>query len=250
MSVLTYAMEQGTQTTVARTKPEPGATRYGEARHPGPAQSRHVVGAVEYKAPHREGFHGALVKRLEGELPEPAEGPKMAGLVVETCNATSWGPMRRYLRRTRADVVLTQEHHVGPEQLPAKTAWALRNGWHAIFAPAQQGEGSGWRAGVAILARPHIGLSLPRVGSHVVIPPRAVAASIEPQGHRRMTVVSLYLEDGKGTGTENLTHLAQVGNFIKCQGDDVPYIVGGGAIISALLRTLLPRAWRPRWAAT
>ncbi len=227
ISEFTYYTEQREQDTEARTKPKPGATRYGEARHPGPAQSRHAIGVVEYKAPHKEGFHGALVKRLEGELPEPAESSMKAGLVVETCNATSWGPLRRYLRRTKADVVLAQEHHVGPEQLPAKTTWALRNGWHAIFAPAQQGEGSGWRAGVAVLARPHIGLSLPRVGSHVVIPHRAVAASIQPPGHRRMTVLSLYLEDGKGTGTENLAHLAQVGNFIKSQGDDVPYIVGG-----------------------
>ncbi len=210
-----------------RRMPKPGATRYGEARHPGPAQSRLAIGAVEYKAPHREDFRGALMKRVDGELGESAEVHKMKGLLIETCNSTSWGPLKRHLRRTNADVVLAQEHHIGPGEVPAKSAWAVRAGWHAVFAPAMQGEGRGWRAGVAIMARPHVGLSLPRVGSHIVIPHRAVAATIEPQGYRPMTLVSLYLEDGKGVGPDNLEHLASVGAFVKSQGEDMPYVVGG-----------------------
>ncbi len=120
-----------------------------------------------------------------------------------------------------------QEHHLGPSEIPAKSTWALRAGWHSLFAPAQQGEGQGWRAGVAIFARPFVGLSMPRVGSHIVVPHRAVAACIEPPGYRMMTVVSLYLEDGKGVGQENLGHLSTVGNFLASQGEDVPFVVGG-----------------------
>ncbi len=208
-------------------KPTPGATRYGEAENPGPVQSRISLGPVTYKAPHKPGFHGALMRDTEGEEAAMRPDGEMAGLRVETCNATSWGSLRRYLRRTKAEVILAQEHHLGPLEVPAKSSWALRTGWHSVFAPAAPGEGQGWKAGVAIFARPHLGLSLPRVGSHIVVPHRAVAACVEPPGHRLTTLVSLYLEDGKGIGKENLEHIAAVGNFIGYQGADVPYIIGG-----------------------
>ncbi len=211
--------------------------RIGEATNPGPAISRMAgagdgakrsIGPLSYADPTRPGFHGALLQGGIGHDNEAggSEGERY-GLSIETCNATAWGPLRRYLRRTSAHVVLAQEHHLGPSDIPAKTQWAIRAGWHCIFAPAQRGEGDGWRAGVAIFAKPHVGLSLPRVGSHIVVPHRAVAASIQPPGYRRMTIISMYLEDGKAMGPENLEHLRTVGNFIASQGDMVPFVAGG-----------------------
>ncbi len=200
--------------------------RIGEATNPGPAQSRMSVGAAQFQAPHRPGFHGALLAdRFRNEDADAAS--EVAGLAIVTCNATSWGAMRRFLRRTKADVILAQEHHLAPAWVPAKSAWAIRAGWHSVFAPAQPGEGQGWRAGVAIFARPHLGLSLPRAGSPIIIPHRAVAACIEPPGHRMMTLVSLYLEDGKGIGADNMSYLGEVGKFVNAQGDKVPYVIGG-----------------------
>ncbi len=199
--------------------------RVGEATNPGPVQSRVSIGPVAYPSPSQPGFHGAMVMEPCDEPPSNAKG--MFGLKVETCNATAWGPLRRYLRRSPADVILAQEHHLGPDQLPAKSTWAIRNGWHAIFAPAQRGEGQGWRAGVAIFARPHMGLAMPKHGSHIVIPHRAVAATVHPPGHRQTTVLSLYLEDGKGLGNDNLQHLSTIGRFLTSQGEGTPFIAGG-----------------------
>ncbi len=199
--------------------------RIGEAKNPGPLQSRIDVGPVQYKDPAQIGFHGAVLPGGDGG--GRGDERDLVGLSIVTCNATAWGPLRRYLRRAKADIILAQEHHLGPAEIPAKSAAALRMGWHAVFAPAQPGEGSGWKAGVAIFARPRMGLSLPRVGGHIVVPHRAVAACIEPQGYRPTTVVSLYLEDGKGVGRENLDHLGEVGKFVASQGDKVPFVVGG-----------------------
>ncbi len=221
-------------------KLEAGSTRYGEARHPGPVQasgsgggdadgngSSVAIGPVQYRNPFQRGFHGALVTGGAAADSRTQETEVLDGLSIVTCNSTSWGPLRRFLRRTRADIVMAQEHHLGPNDVPAKSAWALRNRWHSVFAPAQPGEGSGWRAGVAIFARPHVGLCHPRAGSHIVVPHRAVAACVQPPGYRLTTLVSLYLEDGKGVGGDNLAHLGEVGKFLNCQDDQVPFVLAG-----------------------
>ncbi len=129
--------------------------------------------------------------------------------------------------RTSAELVLLQEHHLPPARLAEASAWALRHQWHSIFLPAAEGNGDGWRGGVAILARPHIGLSVPMVGPVEIVPARVMAASIEPPGFRQCTVVCAYLEDGKGMGAANLRHLGDIGRCIKAQGEHVPCIAGG-----------------------
>ncbi len=204
----------------------PGAVRFGEAENPGP---QHVVesGTARFRNPHQEGFHGAQMRIADGEHDGRATQDHMVGLSVVTCNATAWGPLSRFLSSTAADIVLAQEHHLGPHEVAARSAWALRAGWHSVIAPAERGTGDGWRAGVAIFARPAMGLSHPRAGGHVVVPHRAVAACVQPPGHRTTTVVSLYLHDGKGVSADNLDIVAQVGTFLDMQGDQVPYIVGG-----------------------
>ncbi len=68
---------------------------------------------------------------------------------------------------------------------------------------------------------------MPRVGSHIVTPGRAVAALLETPGYRPCTVISMYLEDGAGLAAANLTHLEAVGNCIAAQGDGVPFVAGG-----------------------
>ncbi len=162
-----------------------------------------------------------------GTVDDGDGGKALYSLAVDTCNATAWGGAKRFLRRTHADIVLLQEHHLPSSRVAEASAWALRRGWHSMFLPAAQGTGDGWRGGVAILARPHIGLSMPLVGPAEVVPARVIAASIEPPGFRRCTVVSAYLEDGGGMGTANLGHLQTIGRCVGMQGDHVPCIMGG-----------------------
>ncbi len=212
-----------------------GATRYGEALHPGPPSTGDAPSGIDgqweaygcawFKRPHQPGFEHALM-----DLGEPAtdDGDKEEfTLVADTCNATSWSGARRYLVRTSAELVLLQEHHLPPARLAEASAWALRHHWHSIFIPAAEGSGGGWRGGVAILARPHIGLSVPMVGPVEVVPARVMAASIEPPGFRQCTVVCAYLEDGQGMSAANLRHLGDIGRCIKAQGEHVPCIAGG-----------------------
>ncbi len=148
-------------------------------------------------------------------------------LRVETVNCTSWGPMCRYMMVARADLILCQEHHLGPSDIPAASALALRLGWQAIFLPAERGDGEGWRGGVAILARRPICVAPPRVGAHEVVPARAIAALIEAPGYRPFTALSVYMEHGRGVGPPNLAHLEEVGMCIEGQGEHVPFIIGG-----------------------
>ncbi len=202
--------------------------RVGEAKNPGPRSSRQgpmtTQGAAVYRQPHRPGFHGAL---LHGECNKSAEVEDSFALTIDTVNGTSWGSLNRYLRVSPAHVVLAQEHHLGPDAVAQASAWALRRGWRSIIAPALKGEGNGWRAGVAIFARTPLGLSMPRVGPHVLIPGRAVAALVEAPGYRPCTFVSLYLEDGQGLSAANFAHLEAVGRCISAQGQGSSFVVGG-----------------------
>ncbi len=206
-----------------------GAVRYGEAENPGPPAVNEgdweCHGSASFKRPHRPGFGHALMD--VGEFSEPGGDQAPFTLVVDTCNSTAWSGAKRYLRRTSADVVLLQEHHLQPSRIAGASAWALKHDWHSVFLPAMEGSGGGWRGGVAVLARPHVGLSMPSVGPAEIVPARAVAASIEPPGFRRCTVISAYLADGLGMGATNLGILQEIGRCATSQGEHVPCIMGG-----------------------
>ncbi len=213
---------------------EAGAVRYGEATHPGPARGGaderrdgcwEEFGCVRYRKPNRGGFQHALMD-VDSETNADVDIAPFA-LSVETVNCTAWGSAKRRLRCTRAELVLLQEHHLPQSRIADASAWALRHGWHSLFLPAAEGTGGGWRGGVAILARPHIGLGAPVAGPIEVVPARAIAASVEPPGFRRTTVLSVYLEDGKGTSAVNLRHMQEIGRCVQAQGEHVPCIVGG-----------------------
>ncbi len=213
---------------------DPGAVRYGEAAHPGPDGDRHEAqrggcwesfGCVRYRRPNRDGFQHALMDIGDSAGSDVDVAP--FALSVETVNCTAWGSAMRRLRCTRAELVLLQEHHLPQSRIADASAWALRHGWHSLFSPAVEGTGGGWRGGVAVLARPHIGLGAPAAGPIEVVPARVLAASVEPPGFRRTTVLSVYLEDGKGTSAANLRHMQEIGRCVQSQGEHVPCLVGG-----------------------
>jgi hypothetical protein len=211
-----------------------GAVRYGEADHPGPARADNAchgngwatIGCASYKEPGKPGFHHAFVDD-GADYDECGDDVAPFSFKVDSCNCTSWTGAQRYLRDTEADVVLLQEHHLPPARIADASAWALRRGWHSLFLPAEEGNGGGWRAGVAIVARPHVGLGLPKAGTVEVVPSRVMMASIEPPGFRKTTVLCAYLEDGKGVSAANLRHYEAIGVSVDAQGEHTPCIAGG-----------------------
>ncbi len=209
-----------------RSGPKP-ILRVGEASNPGPtfASWRQLDGA-QYRNPDCRGFWEA---RAPGHSPTQEGQGDVArfALQVVTANTTSWTALKRLLTSTDADVILSQEHRLPPYRLADFSDWARRHGWHSIMLPATQTEAGGWSAGVAIFAKPHAALSAPRIGSECVVPSRVVAATIEPPGHRPCLIMSVYLRDGIGLGTENLGYLADIGTVVRMHGVAHPFIIGG-----------------------
>ncbi len=209
--------------------------RIGEAANPGPhgrPQQREGHLDLEYASPTKQGFWeaklpGAESGRDRGSLGVDDEGASRYQLVIETCNSTSWGTAAKYLLRTRADLVLVQEHRLPSHRIAAASSWARRRGWQTMWAPAIQGEGGGWSAGVCICARDPVSLLAPRCGGSIVYEARAVAALAEAPGYRPTACYSVYLRDGEGLSEGNLAILAETGRHVLMQGEGAPFVIGG-----------------------
>ncbi len=218
-----------------RGKPSP--MRIGEAANPGPANSgnRSTWGAFAAQDPRAAGFRDALAPGFDIDDVDGASDPLgqegqdlgMYSLRIVTVNITSWRSVLKFLSTTEADVLLIQEHKLGEEQADEAAEWLRKRGWNSLFAPAEKGPNGGWSAGVAVLARAHVGLSLPPSGTEIVEPARVVAAKVEAPGCRPMVVVSMYLHDGKGLAKCNIDLLGKVGGFLAAQGEGRPFVVGG-----------------------
>ncbi len=206
--------------------------RVGEAANPGPGPEarRCAWGAFAAQQPHVGGFRHAWAPGFDSAC----DGDQVTGmdkaqfaLSIVTVNVTGWGSLVRYLRKASADVLLVQELRVGPASVDDKVAWLRRRGWNAVVAAATQGPNGGWCGGVAVIARPHVGMSLPRVGSDVVLDGRVAAAWLEPPGSRPFLALSCYMIDGLGLAKGNLEILRLIGNFVAAQGDECPFVLGG-----------------------
>ncbi len=184
---------------------------------------------VDYPEPHRDGFRDVLTPGHDDAGPGPGkrQPSEEFSLVVETVNATGWGPLSRRLEDTRAQVVLGQETWILQGQMARVSDWCRKRGWKAILAPASIGPGGGASGGVAIFGRVGVGLRYPQVGSHILEDARAVAGTIHPPGHRPTTVVSVYLRDGRGVKEENKGTLARVGQCAAAQGPGNLFLCGG-----------------------
>ncbi len=220
--------------------------RIGEAANPGPQEeadgggaakevtARWVTedrdaGAVVYSRPHKDGFRDIASPGFgEEERDRTDRGAEQDyQLVVETANTTGWGPLKRRLQTTSADLLLAQETWVLPSYKKEASDWAVRNGWESVWAPAHTGPGGGASGGVAAFARRGLGLRLPTVGPHIVEEARAVAAVVEPPGYRPLLTISTYLIDGKKMQPANRAILSKVGKCAEAQGEGSLVIVGG-----------------------
>ncbi len=225
--------------------------RVGEADHPGPAGSAaapahrshtapgdraihaEVVDAawnavVDYPAPHRDGFRGALAPGHEDpntdRVPRNAPGLRLR---IETINSTGWGPLQQSLLQTNAHAVLAQETWVLACQVPSARKWAKHHGWTSLWAPAALGRKGGANGGVAIFVRKEMGLRGPDVGSHIIEDARAVIGVAEFPGHRPTALVSNYLVDGGKLGEANSSLLEKIAAAVNAQGKDCMAVCGG-----------------------
>ncbi len=214
--------------------------RVGEAQNPGPPNGANRVswGALSAQDPGTSGFRHALAPGFDnghdgrgegghGDLEEHQE-EGLYTLKVITVNCTSWGSLVPFVKATDADVLLVQEHKLmGRDNVDEAVAWLRRHKWNALLTEAEAGPNGGASAGVAVLARDHLGLSLPPVGSEEVVPARVAAAKVEAPGTRPFVAVAAYLHDGEGMSRRNLELLRSIGNFISAQGESVPFMIGG-----------------------
>ncbi len=148
-------------------------------------------------------------------------------LRVETVNATSWGPLKKRLRRTGAHLVLAQETKLAGVALATASAWALKSGWKMVAAPAIRGKKGGASAGVAIFVRSPLGVHLPATGSHILEEGRAVAAVIDMDGCRPTLAMSIYLRDGVGMSEANRRTLSRAGACVTAHGSKWQLVAGG-----------------------
>ncbi len=214
--------------------------RVGEAKNPGPPSgaNRLTWGALSAQDPGARGFHHALAPGFSDDSREAvddgdevyrAQEEGLYTLKVVTVNCTSWGSLLPFLQATDADVLLVQEHKLmGRDSVDDAVAWLRRHKWNALLTEAEAGPNGGASAGAAVLARDHLGLSLPPVGSEEVIRARVAAAKVEAPGTRPFVAIAAYLHDGEGLSRRNLEILKGIGNFVSIQGESTPFIIGGG----------------------
>ncbi len=204
--------------------------RIGEAKNPGPSGAvRRCWGAVGAQIPTEGGFQDVIAPGFSLASTEEArdgQGKELYALKVATANVTSWRSLTRLIRGVSADVVLVQEHKVTKGRLAERVAWLRRRGWNALMAAAEPGPNGGPSAGTAVIARSHVGMSMPLVGGETIVGARAVAARLEPPGCRPFTAIAAYLHDGEGLGRANLELLRDVGAFITAQGKEEQFILG------------------------
>ncbi len=172
---------------------------------------------AKYPSPRQQGFHGARTAG-HGRQGEDPQGDHLR-LRATTVNSTGWGPLRSFLAKTEAHIIFNQEHRLPAHDIPAASAWARRNGWKSVWAPAVKGPKGGWSAGTAILVRSFIGLRHPDVGGRVPAEARAVAAIIEAPSFRPFMAYSAYCHHGQGLSRANLGLCAAIGRHWEMQED-------------------------------
>ncbi len=148
-------------------------------------------------------------------------------LVIETVNPTGWTALKRRLLSTDAHALLAQETWVDQSAMAGAAAWARRQGWRSVWAPAVTTTRGGTAAGVAIFVRDCFGLRLPTDRSHVLSPARAVMGVMEVPGGRPLRLISCYLRHGKYADDLNAATLGEIGAAVDQCGDDEVYIVAG-----------------------
>ncbi len=185
-----------------------------------------LLTAAQYPRPDQTGFHGAFAAGHDNRLGPPT-GDQFK-LKAVSINSTGWGALKEFLTVTDAHLIFGQEHRLPAHDVPAASAWARRQGWKSVWAPATRGPKGGWSAGTVVLARSFIGLRHPDVGGRIVDEARAVAAVVEAPGFRPFMAYSVYLHHGQGPSRANLGICASIGEHHERQGDPaLQFLIAG-----------------------
>ena len=131
------------------------------------------------------------------------------GWLFETANTTSKKSMKRWIARTKADVVFVQEHGVLRGKTCQLKTWAARRGWQCVISPALAAQGKAVRAGTAIFARQTVGLAELKGVLAEVVPGRLVVAVVALPNWPRILVGSIYLVAGAALQPANRQILAE-----------------------------------------
>ncbi len=171
---------------------------------------------------------GPAVRTGEADNPGPrSHDDAQRRTYITSGNVTGWGTALDWLPTVASDVLCLQEHKQrDDEDVAAASTQAKERGWksmwtNAITAPTEPGGAS---AGVAILAKNHIGMLEPP-GGHEVYKGRAVAALIEAGATGGIIVYSIYLVSGDELGDQNWRILKTVAEHIAMHG--LPWICIG-----------------------
>ncbi len=207
-----------------------GSLRVGEASNPGHAApltwiSSLAASALIYAMPGKTGFYGThTVGFGDDEAGPPAEPFELR---VATANTTGWRPLQRFMLTTNANVVFAQEHRLLPDAIPAASAWARKQGWKTVWAPARHGQGGGASAGTVVMARAYMGLRHPDCGNAIVSEAHAVAAVVEPPASRPFMGYAAYFHNGQGLSRTNLELAASIGAHWESQSDSSLQLIIG-----------------------
>ena len=164
------------------------------------------VGAANFFAP-AVADEALQSKILEGLPTDTGQTEQVFKLVVETCNANAWAGARARIAALNDEVqaVVIQEHKLGKERIAEADAWLAGAGWWAVWTPARlttEGRRSG---GTAILARRHLGLSVPKWAAAGAHEGHLVAAQLSAPGGLEIGIGSVYLRDSEGWPETNET---------------------------------------------
>ncbi len=206
-----------------------GTLTIGQAANPGPPEvlrwiSTVAASALAYALPGKQGFHGVHTAGHPSDL-DPPRDPFV--LRLATANTTGWRPLQEFLRRTDANVVFGQEHRLMADAVPAASAWARKQGWKSVWAPAKKGVGGGASAGTVIFAKAFMGLRHPDKGKAIVAEGHAVAAVVEPPSCRPFIGYAGYFHHGQGLSRTNLALAAEIGSHWESQEDETLQMILG-----------------------
>ncbi len=115
------------------------------------------------------------------------------GMDITSGNVTGWGTALQWLDTCTATVLCIQEHKQRElEDVAAASTQAINKGWKSLWAPAVTAptDQDGASAGVAVLARKHVGMKEPP-GGHIVVIGHVVGALIEAGATGGLVVYSV-----------------------------------------------------------
>ena len=177
----------------------------------------------------------------------PWKQARPSKLLVATYNGNAWTTLRRFLRSTKASVVMGQEHKLTAGSLLEARLWAKNNGWQAFFAEGALSDKEGKSAGVFVCVKAHLQAWVPEQCKCEFWKHRGMGIVVSAGGLGPVLFCSCYFHTNTFAKTKaipaNLRMLAGLATFSKqiglpvCVGADwnmVPEVVANTGLLKCL----------------